>query len=156
METATTRKASEVRRPTCRMRKGGRLPSPASIPSFASYNIRFLSISQGQQKQREKKLRNIQKLVQKHTIVAVLETHCPGLQAVHCFFSETEGIKTYYEEGKEAIVFLVDEKWSTENSPELISIIPGVMAALDWKAEGRDSWLISFRLDAKDEKERIR
>ena len=156
METAATRKASEVRRPTCRMRKGGRLPSPASIPSFASYNIRFLSISQGQQKQREKKLRNIQKLVQKHTIVAVLETHCTGLKAVHCFFSEIEGVKVFYQEGKEAIVFLVDEKWSKENSPELISIIPGVMATLHWKAEGRDSWLTSFRLDAKDEKERIR
>ena len=140
------------------MRDGGRLPSPASIPSFASYNItcRFLSLSQGQQKQREKKRRNIRKLVQKHTIVAVLETHCTGLKAVHCFFSEIEGIKVFYQEGKEAIVFLVDEKWSKENSPELISIIPGVMATLHWKAEGRDSWLTSFRLDAKDEKERIR
>ena len=75
---------------------------------------------------------------------------------MHCFFSEIEGIKTYYEDGKEAIVFLVDENWSKENSPELISIVPGVMAALHWKAEDRDSWLISFRLDAKDEKERIR
>ena len=74
---------------------------------------------------------------------------------MHCFFSEIEGIKTYYEDGKEAIVFLVDENWSKENSPELISIVPGVMAALHWKAEDRDSWLISFRLDAKDEKERI-
>ena len=137
------------------MRDGGRLPSPASIPSFASYNIRFLSLSQGQQKQREKKLRNIRKLVQKHTIVAVLETHCTGLKAVHCFFSEIEGVKVYYQEGKEAIVFLVDEQWSKENKPELISIIPGVMATLHWKAEGRDSWLTSFRLDAKDEKERI-
>ena len=156
METAATRKASEVRRPTCRMRKGGRLPSPASIPSFASYNIRFLSISQGQQKQREKKLRHIRKFLQKHTIVSVLETHCPGLKAVHSFFPDIEGIKTHYEEGKEAIVFLVDEKWSTVNSPELVSIIPGVMTALHWKAAGRDSWLNSFRLDAKDEKERIR
>ena len=156
METVVTRTASEGRGPACRMRNGGRLPSPASIPSFASYNIRFLSISQGQQKQREKKLRNIQKLVQKHTIVAVLETHCTGLKAVHCFFSEIEGIKAYYGEGKEAIVFLVDEKWSTVNSPELVSIIPGVMTALHWKAAGRDSWLNSFRLDAKDEKERIR
>ena len=75
---------------------------------------------------------------------------------MHCFFSEIEGIKVLYQEGKEAIVFLVDEKWSKENSPELISIIPGVMATLHWKAEGRDSWLISFRLDAKDEKERFR
>ena len=138
------------------MPSGGAQPSHASIPSFASYNIRFLSLSGGQRKQRKRKLRNVRKLVQTHTVVAVHELHCNAIKAQQCFFSEVQGIVPYYEEGEETIAFLANKEWSEEYKPELVQIIPGVMVALRWQVEGRNSWLVAFRLDAKDEKERIR
>ena len=138
------------------MPSGGAKPSHASIPSFASYNIRFLSLSGGQRKQRKRKLRNVRKLVQTHTVVAVHELHCNAIKAQQCFFSEVQGIVPYYEEGEETIALLANKEWSEKYKPELVQIIPGVMVALRWQVEGRNSWIIAFRLDAKDEKERIR
>ena len=50
--------------------------------------------------------------MQAHIIVAVHELHCNAMKAEQCFFSDVQGIVPYYEEGEEAIVFLVNKQWS--------------------------------------------
>ena len=53
------------------------------VPSIAAYNIRFLSLSDSweQRAQHQRKLANVQHLVQQYIMTAILETHVTGAKA---------------------------------------------------------------------------
>ena len=56
---------------------------PSPVPSIAAYNIRFLSLSDSseQRAQHQRKLANVQHLVQQHVMTAILETHVTDAKA---------------------------------------------------------------------------
>lgn len=68
--------------------------SPSSLPSFAIYNILYLSLSQAseQKEQWRKKLDNVRHLAKHHTIVALLETHVDAAAAELFFCSHVQAM----------------------------------------------------------------
>ena len=71
----------------------------------------FLSISDSseQRAQHQRKLVNVQHLVQQFTMTAIVETHVTG-----------------------AVAVLVQEAWADRFNPALVTVVDGVIVALMW------------------------
>ena len=61
-------------------------------PSFAVYNIRYLSLSVTQKQQRLHKIQNVQHLVQGHDMLAIFESHTNAVKAQTEFFNEIDKV----------------------------------------------------------------
>ena len=81
-------------------------PPPSRVPSFAAYNIRFLSLgdSSEQRAQHQPKLADVQYLVQQYTMTEILETHVTGAKAELFFCRYVEGTRRFFIHGMVVIV----------------------------------------------------
>ena len=86
--------------------------------SIAPYNIHFLSLSDSseQRAQHQRKLANVQHLVQKHTMTAILETHVTGAKAELFFCRYVESTHRFFIHG---MAVLVQEAWADHFNPVL-------------------------------------
>ena len=126
----------------------------AEPPSFALYNIRFLSLSPNQQQRRQwqRKVANVQALCHACTIVGVVETHVSPRRAHRFFGQHISGVEHYYVDG---MAIFVQKQWAVEKKPHLHKVVDGAIIALSWKdSDGKACWLFFFRLDAFKEKTR--
>ena len=82
------------------------IPPPSPVPSIAAYNIRFLSLSDSseQRAQHQRKLANVQHLVQQYTMTAILETHVTGAKAELFFCRYVAGTRRFFIHGMAIIV----------------------------------------------------
>ena len=96
------------------------IPPPSPVPSIAAYNIRYLSLSDSseQRAQHQRKLANVQHLVQQYTTTAILETHVTGAKAELFFCCYVEGTRRFFIHG---MAVIVQEIWSL-TSPGVVSI----------------------------------
>ena len=123
-------------------------------PSFALYNIRFLSLSPTKQQRRQwqRKVANVQTLCRECTIVGLVETHVAPRRAHRFFGQHIQGVTTLYVDG---MAIFINKGWAAERKPELHTVVPGAIVAVAWKdMDGRSCWLFFFRLDAFKEKVR--
>ncbi len=118
------------------------------LPSFAAYNIRFLSLSNSQRDQWTRKLANVKHLVKQYTMTALLETHVDGAKADLFFCRHVEGVSNYYASG---FAVLVQQEWASLHRPELHVVVPGAMVAMTWAVEDTKNFIFFMRLDAHSE-----
>ena len=131
-----------------------RSKAAAEPPSFALYNIRFLSLSPTKQQRRQwqRKVANVQTLCRECTIVGLVETHVAPRRAHRFFGQHIQGVATLYVDG---MAVFINKGWAEERKPELHTVVPGAIVAVAWKdMDGRSCWLFFFRLDAFKEKVR--
>ena len=130
------------------------IPSPSPVPSIAAYNIRFLSLSDSseQRAQYQRKLANVQYLVQQYTMTAILETHVIGAKAELFFCRYVEGTRRFFTHG---MAVIVQETWADHFNPVLVTVVDGVIVALVWECYGSKHFAFFFRLDAHAEATRI-
>ena len=130
------------------------IPPPSPVPSIAAYNIRFLSLSDSseQRAQHQRKLANVQHLVQQYTMKAILETHVTGAKAELFFCRYVEGTRRFFIHG---MAVIVQETWADHFNPALVTVVDGVIVALVWECDGSKHFAFFFRLDAHAEATRI-
>ena len=127
---------------------------PSPVPSIASYNIRFLSLSDSleQRAQFQRKLTSVQHLVRQYVMTAILETHVTGAKAELLFCHCVEGTRRFFVHG---MTVLVQEVWSNHFNPCLESVVEGVIIALVWEHDQTRHFAFFFRLDAHSEATRV-
>ena len=118
------------------------IPSPSPVPSIAAYNIRFLSLSDSseQRAQHQRKLGNVQHLLQQYTMTALLETHVTGAKAELFFCRYVEGTRRVFING---MAVIVQETRADHFNPALVTFVDGVIVALVWEYDG-SNFLPSF------------
>ena len=105
--------------------------NPSSpLPSIAAYNIRFLSLPQGQSERWEQKPDNVRRLAKQYTMTALLETHADGPKADLLFCRHVDGVSRFYERG---IAVLIQNSWADFYKPEFHVVIAEVMVAIVWE-----------------------
>ena len=131
------------------------IPPPSPVPSIAAYNIRFFSLndSSEQRAQHQRKLADVQHLVQQYTMIAILETHATGAKAEPFFCRYVEGTRRFFIHG---MAVLVQETWADHFNPAPVTVVDGVIVALVWECDGSKHFAFFFRLDAHAEATRIR
>ena len=119
------------------------IPSPSPVPSIAAYNIRFLSLSDSseQRAQYQRKLANVQYLVQQYTMTATLETHVTGAKAELFFCRYVEGTRRFFTHG---MAVIVQESWADHFNPVLVTVVDGVIVAFVWECDGTKHVFINF------------
>ena len=130
------------------------IPPPSPVPSIAAYNIRFLSLSDSseQRAQHQRKLANVQHLVQQYTMTAILETHVTGAKAELFLCRCVEGTRRFFTHG---MAVNVQETWADHFNPALVTVVDGVIIALVWEYDGSKHVAFSFRMDAHADATRI-
>ena len=130
------------------------IPPPSPVPSIAAYNIRFLSRSDSSEQRAhyQRKLANVQHLVQQYTMTAILGTHVSGAKAELFFCRYVEGTRRFLIHG---MAILVQETWADHFNPVLVTVVDGVIVALVWDCDGSKHFAFFFRLDAHAEATRI-
>ena len=125
------------------------IPPPSPVPSIAAYNIRFLSLSDSseQRAQHQRKLADVQHLVQQYTMTAILETHITVAKAQRFFCRSVEGTRRFFT--------IVQENWADHFNPALVTVVDGVIVALVWEDDGSKHFAFFFSLDAHAEATRI-
>ena len=125
--------------------------APSAQPSIAAYNIRFLSLSQGQEEQWKAKIANTRYLVRQFTMVALLETHVGESKADFCFCRHIDGVTRLYADG---FAVLVQSSWAETHRPVLHVVVPDAMVAVCWEISGINHFAFFLRLDAFSERTR--
>ena len=138
------------------------------LPSSATWNMHFLSLSIASKEQWKQKIACVRHLMKTHQILGVVEPHADGETAELAFFSHIENTITYYEDITASktsdinIAITTHKPWADKHKPVPTIILPdepGVFFAIRWKVteygEDRNAWFIVFRLDAFSEAKRI-
>ena len=130
------------------------IPTPSPVPSIAAYNVRFLSLSDSseQRAQYQRKLANVQYLVQQYTMTAILETHVTGAKTELFFCRYVEGTRRFFTHG---MAVIVQESWADHFNPVLVTVVDCFIVALVWECDGSKHFAFFFRLDAHAEATRI-
>ena len=85
-----------------------------------------LSDSSEQRAQYQRKLANVQYLVQQYTMTAILETHVTGAKAEHSFCRSVEGTRRFFTH---CMAVIVQESWADHFNPVLVTVVDGVIVA---------------------------
>ena len=100
----------------------------------------------------QRKLVNVQHLVQQYDMTAILETHVTGAKAELFFCRYVEGTRRFFIHG---MAVFVQEAWADCFNPALVTIVDGVIVALEWECDGSKHFAFFVRLDADAEVTRI-
>ena len=119
--------------------------TPPPLPSFAAYNIRFLSLSPNQKDQWRRKLLNVKHLTKQYNMVSLLETHVSGDKADMFFCKHVDGVEKFYQQG---MAVLVQKEWADVYTPEMQVVVPDAVVAMVWEHNGMNHFVFFIRLDA--------
>ena len=100
-----------------------------------------LSDSSEQRAQHQRKLANVQHLVQQYTMTAILETHVTGAKAELFFCRYVEGTRRFFIHG---MAVIVQETWVDHFNPALVTVVDGVIVAIVWEYDGSKHFAFFF------------